>query len=330
MKFSCVYVEKEVRAEARVQAILQRLPGTPVIPVHRYGEVFNRKSQNFRLQKRNPALILARKHGNLVLPAPPDYGFGDHPGFYFSHLFNCLYDCRYCFLQGMYRSANYVLFTNYEEFAGGIEAAAAGLTKPVFYSGYDCDSLALEPVSRFIDFFVHWFSARPELMLEIRTKSTQVRRLLTLPPAANCVIAMSFTPQSCYRRWEHKVPTIEKRLDALQRLQQQGWPVALRFEPLIWQPDFASEYEQLFRQVFSVLDARRLHSVSIGQFRMPVGYFNAIARLYPDEALFARSYQQEQGLRVQPREQQQEMLEAAEKLLFRHVDKTLYYLCGQN
>ena len=31
-------------------------------------------------------------------------------------MYNCLFDCRYCFLQGMYNSSNFVIFVNYEDF----------------------------------------------------------------------------------------------------------------------------------------------------------------------------------------------------------------------
>ena len=72
-------------------------------------------NKNFRIQKQNPALILARKHDNFVLPAPQGFGL-DAQKLLFSHMYNCIYDCRYCFLQGMYSSANYVLFVNYEDF----------------------------------------------------------------------------------------------------------------------------------------------------------------------------------------------------------------------
>ena len=328
MKFSCIYVEEEVRESPRVEAILARVQDTPTVTIERFGEVFNRSSQNFRLQKANPSLILARKHGRLVLPAPPGYGFNNNPGFYFSHMLNCIYDCRYCFLQGMYRSASYVLFMNYEEFAEKIVSTGQTLDNPVFYSGYDCDSLALEPVSKFVDFFVRWFSTHPQYTLEIRTKSTQVRDLLEMDPVPHCVIAMSFTPQEIYRRWENKVPTITKRLEALNRLQQQGWPIALRFEPLITMEAFQHEYQQLFAEVFTKLDASRIHSVSTGLFRMPTKFYGNVVKLYPDEALFARQTEERDGLVAQPHEQEQELLEGVENLLFRYIDKTQYYRCA--
>ena len=73
-------------------------------------------------------------------------------------MLNCVYDCRYCFLQGMYSSANYVLFVNYEDFEGAIaEEIGENNGGGVYYSGYDCDSLALEPVSNFCSHFLPVF-----------------------------------------------------------------------------------------------------------------------------------------------------------------------------
>ena len=31
-------------------------------------------------------------------------------------MLNCIYDCKYCFLQGMFNSANYLVFVNYQDF----------------------------------------------------------------------------------------------------------------------------------------------------------------------------------------------------------------------
>lgn len=326
--FSAIYIENEVKRYERVERILNRYPDVPHILCERYGEIFNRNAQNFRLQKRSPALILARKHGNLVLPAPGGYGFDNSPSFYFSHMLNCVYDCRYCFLQGMYRSANYVVFVNYEEFESALSANIVRYPGPsIYYSGYDCDSLALEPVSKFCKYFLPFFSKHPEAVIEIRTKSTQVRTLLEHTPLENCIIAMSFTAHDEAKRWEHKVPSIAKRLDALQKLQQAGWPIAIRFEPLIFGPDMLERYLSLFEQIFGVLDSSAIHSVSTGEFRMPVEYMKNIIKLYPDEALFARPMHTKNGV--------MSMLakdscphEAIEELLFGFISTEQYYRCA--
>jgi len=116
---SCIYIESAVRDHPRARGLLDRYHDLPVVEIERYGEVFNRRAQNFRLQKSNPALIIAHKTGRRVLAAPEGYGLGGDHNYYFSHMLNCIYDCRYCFLQGMYQSAHQVLFVNYEDF--GVE-----------------------------------------------------------------------------------------------------------------------------------------------------------------------------------------------------------------
>ena len=159
-----------------MDAIKARYSRLPLIPIERYGEIFNRKAQNFRVQKQAPALIIAKKQNNLVLPAPEQYGIGGKHNYYFSHMLNCVYDCRYCFLQGMYQSANYVLFINYEDFFSEIKLIKGKQAGCHFFSGYDCDSLALEPVTGFAEESLKFFGAEPDALLELRTKSTQVRK----------------------------------------------------------------------------------------------------------------------------------------------------------
>jgi spore photoproduct lyase len=191
--FSRIYIENNIRSHPRVTAILKRFPDSVHISCEKYGEVFNRKAQNFRLQKIQPALILAEKRTNHILPAPEEYGIGGLHNYYFSHMLNCLYDCRYCFLQGMYRSANYVLFVNYEDFARELKTVSKLHVEDGchFFSGYDCDSLALDPITGFLDFILPVFADLPETLLELRTKSTQLRKLLYTDPLDKCVVAFS-------------------------------------------------------------------------------------------------------------------------------------------
>lgn len=309
--------------------LLARFSHLPQIECERYSEVFNRSAQNFRLQKQNPALILARKHGNFVLPAPPNYGFSSGESYYFSHMMNCLYDCRYCFLQGMYRSANFVFFVNYEDFAAHIQTRIDSAPQgSVFYSGYDCDSLAMEPVSHFCRYFVPIFAKNPHAILEIRTKSTQVREFLDMQPIGNCIVAMSFTASKSSQQLEHKVPSIEKRLEALAKLQSAGWPVALRFEPVVMNSSLLDDYRELFEQVFAVLNADKIHSASIGEFRLPVDFYKTIVKLYPDDPLLAAPIQVKNGMVSIESIAEKEPIVELEALLANYVSTNKYYRCG--
>ncbi len=284
-----IYIEEALLDHPRARAIMRHFPDATVTECTRYGEIFNRRAQNFRLQKIKPALILAEKFANHVLPSPPEYAIGGDRNYYFSHMLNCIYDCRYCFLQGMYRSAHYVIFVNYEDFIQAIteKIRAAGNAPIHFFSGYDCDSLALEPITDFVKEFLPVFRTYPRALLELRTKSTQIRSLLAQEPAPNCIIAYSFTPAEIAAAIEYKTPPVSKRLQALQRLQAHGWQIGLRFDPLIYQEGVMEQYEKLFEQVFKHVDTALLHSVSLGSFRLPKSFYQTLSRLYPEEVLFA-------------------------------------------
>lgn len=324
-----IYIEEAILQHPRVADIVARFPQARKITCGRYGEVFNPKAQNFRLQKQQPALILAEKYKNFALPAPVGYGIGATRNYYFSHMLNCLYDCRYCFLQGMYQSANYVLFVNYEDFQQDIrqlciESPSENLH---FFSGYDCDSLALEPVTGFAEQFLPFFATLPNAWLELRTKSTQVRGLLNQEPLPRCIVAFSLSPDQIAEKVEAKAPSVARRLDALCKVQEQGWQIGLRFDPLIYQSCYRQQYRELFEQVFSRIDLNRLHSVSLGVFRLPENFFKKVHKLYPEEKLFAGPLISQQGMVSYKQELEHEMMHYCAEQLLNYIPADKFFPC---
>jgi len=324
-----LYIEQAIMEHPRVQRILKQFPAAERIICQHYGEVFNSNAQNFRVQKKNPALILAQKTGNKVLKTPEGFGIGGQQNYYFSHLLNCIYDCRYCFLQGMYNSANYVLFVNYEDFMAEIAEQARASAQPAyFFSGYDCDSLALEPVTHFLQEFLPFFDQHPNALLELRTKSANIRALLNYKAFDNCVVAFSFTPAVISQAVEHKVPALEKRIKALAKLADQGWKIGLRFDPLIYAHNFEEIYQELIKQIFSELESTAVHSVSIGPLRFPEKMFQKIVNLYPEEKLLAHPFEKRGNNRSYAATLEAEMKQCVTHCLKQYLDQAVIFECN--
>ena len=327
--FKTIYVEEAVAHHPRTQATLARFSEAQRIPCKHYGEVFNRAAQNFRLQKRQPSLILAEKRGQRVLPTPAGYGIGSQTNFYFSHMLNCLYDCRYCFLQGMYRSAHMVIFINYEDFYEAIDKQIeqTSTERPYFFSGYDCDSLALEGITDFTRDFLTFFAQRPHATLELRTKSVRTHSLLDRDPLDNCVVAFSLTPAAIADVLEIGAPPVARRIESLGTLADRGWPIGLRFDPLLYHRNWREHYRDLFEAVFARLRIDRLHSVSLGQFRLPQTMYKRMQQLYPDEPLFAWGLAEKDG-QISYRSELAESLHAfCRDELLQHIDPTIFFPC---
>lgn len=325
--FPIIYIEHGIKDHPRVQKICEKFPDTPKVFCEHYGEIFNKRSNHFRLQKRKPSLILARKHKNHILPIPQGYGIGGAHNFYFSHMLNCLYDCRYCFLQGMYSSAHYVLFINYEDFH---EAILRQLTsKPedniYFFSGYDCDSLAMESITDFFGSFYSLFSENPRAYLELRTKSFNIQKLLTKQPLPNCITAFTLTPEPIAKSLEHKAPPLAKRIEAIQKLQAHDWPVGIRLDPLIYCKNYQEHYEKFLHSLFSKINPTSLHSITLGTFRLPKPVFKSILRLYPEEPLFGCGLNETGNQISYSQEKEQEMLSFCSKLLLEYVPSSILF-----
>ena len=285
-----IYIEKEIEDNSKTIQILRKFKNARKISIDRYGEIFNRKNQNFRVQKINPSLILARKHKGFVLPTPVGFGIGDQKNFYFSHMYNCLYDCSYCFLQGMYSSANYLIFVNFDDFKKEIkQVMERNMGENIsFFSGYDCDSVAMESVTNFINDFIPTFRGRENALIELRTKSVQTRIFEKLEPISNCVIAYSLMPEELAVKLDKKAPSVSSRISAMKKLSAMGWKIGLRFDPLIYSNNWKIKYQSLFKEIYSEIKEESIHSVSLGPLRFPKTYFNKIFSYHRQEEVFSR------------------------------------------
>ncbi len=315
-----VYVEQEVQNHPRVDLILSRLKPKRIISIERYSEIFNRKGQNFRLQKKKPSLILAKKYGDFLHKIPPTFGIGSSNNYYFSHALNCPFDCSYCFLQGMYRSAHFVIFINYEDF----QKAIVEKGEATFFSGYDADSFALEPTTGFVQEFIPFFQKNPKAFLEIRTKSILTRPLLMQDLIPNCVIAYSLNPENIVQNLEKKTPSLAKRLQALEKLQQKGWKVCLRFDPVIYQKDFEPIYRDFFKKVFTFIDISLLHSATLGSFRLPKPFYKNMQKIGSDPKLLA--VLQEDDQMSYPKEIEKKMIDFCTEEILKYMPRQKLFL----
>ncbi len=269
-----IYIEQQIAENIITKRIIEKLKPKNIISCNHYKEIFNLKKQNFRVQKNKPSMILAKKNKNFLLETPKKFTIGGKKNYYFSHMYNCIFDCQYCYLQGMFNSANYVIFVNYESFVREIEKKMRENPEEdvYFFSGYTCDSLALENTTNFADYFIKFFNKFNKGFLEFRTKSCQIQEFLKMNAVKNIIFAWSLNPDQIIIKYEHKTPDLKKRIDSIISMQKRSWNIGLRFDPIIFDKDFEKVYDNFFDYVFQRLDIKLIHSVTLGNFRLPNSY----------------------------------------------------------
>jgi spore photoproduct lyase len=143
------------------------------------------------------------------------------------------------------------------------------------------------------------------------------------------VVAYSLSPQDVASAVEAGAPSLAKRIEAVQKLQDRGWRIGLRFDPIIWHADYQSSYAEMLQQIFYKLDADRIDSVTLGGFRLPKGFYKTMRRLHPEHWLFSAGLAERDGMVAYTPEIEHEVLSTLEEMIVQNIDpKKLYkYTC---
>lgn len=316
-----IYLEKELIEHPLAIAIIQKYPQVTVTTIDSYREIFNRKKQDFRVQKNTPCLIIAKKYGKYVHQIPETFGIGYDLHYYFSCVINCPFDCRYCFLQGLNRSAHYVLFVNCEDFKESITKVCNNHAdkRICFFSGYDSDSLALDAFSNFSYNYLPFFETLSNAHVEVRTKSIRIKPLLEIKTTKNTIVAYTLNPQKIIDRDEKKTPSLKDRLKAILKLQEAGYQIALRFDPMMMIENGLQIYGDFFDEVFNQIALTNIHSVTVGSYRLPKTVYQNYAKIAPFDFRLAL-------LEEKPEEEFAYPNRSIEKLLNHAEEKILTYL----
>lgn len=276
--FSHIYYEKEALDYPIAKKIISKFKNASLIEISHYKDIFNRSRQEFALQKNSQSIILAVKHGELIYPgAKVCQSFGNDHFYYTSNIMNCIYNCDYCYLQGMYPSGNMVIFVNVDDIFSEVERLLSFHSVYLCIS-YDTDLLALEDLTGLVSQWTSFASQHPDLKIEIRTKSAYKKGFNTFAKGNNIIFAWTLSPSIVCKKYEHKTPPLEARLEALTYAQKNGYTTRLCFDPILDIPNYKAVYSQMFYDVFNKINPESILDCSYGIFRISADYLKSMKR----------------------------------------------------
>jgi len=289
--FSHFYVEQAALDYPDTVRLRERYPRAEFTVIDNYKQIFNRPRQSWDLQKRTLKPILAVRRDNFLYrgsPLAPNFG---HKNFAYNALvLNCLYDCEYCYLQGMYPSAYPVLFVNHEEYFRATTDFLKENGSLYLCISYDTDLLTFERLIPYCSKWIAFARKHPDLTVELRTKSGLYSAIRTEDPPKNVILAWTLSPEGVARTLEHRTPGTKKRIASLKQALADGWKIRLCFDPVSLIPDWEKHYGQLLEDLFSEIDPEQIYDVSFGFFRMPVQYFKQIKKQRPGLPVLYKDY----------------------------------------
>lgn len=304
MNFSRLYAEKDALNHPAAVRIMKRYQQLPLQIIERYQDIFNRKNQSFQIQKKSQALILAVKTGQTVYRARERVNsfHGDLPVYFIDPVRNCVFNCDYCFLQGMHQSGHLLYFVNHEN---AVKAVKDLPDNNIYLSiSYLTDLMGMEQDFGVIQDWLLSFADKSRdasVTIEIRSKSDafhvlrEISSKLGFVPQ-NVILVWSLSPSAVAAQYERGTASFQGRLMAARQAVTEGWRVRLCLDPVIRIPDWENIYKDCIRSVFARLAPESIEQFSFGVFRLSTEFLKQLRSARTDSDILYHSFEAKNGL----------------------------------
>ena len=183
--------------------------------------------------------------------------------------YGCPFDCAWCYLKGTFRfqptkTKPVIKDLNKVElhtrrFLEEVE------TPEILNTGEIADSLMGEGLSTpFSKFIIPMFEKQNIHKVLFLTKSDNIKNLLEISPHNQVIVSFSLNADEVAKKWESGAPSVDRRIEAGRKLNEAGYEVRVRIDPVVPVPEWGKLYVELIEQLFSKFVPSR---ITLGSLR---------------------------------------------------------------
>lgn len=240
-------------------------------------------------------IIYREFQGNFIKPCPGTKEDYICCGYYvLNYALNCNLQCDYCILQAYLNSNELTVFSNWKAIYQELRNVNRNKEGKKYRIGTGelTDSLLLDPITKFSQNFVPFVATLPNIVLELKTKTTNIKFLEGLEHRKKTIAAWSLAPDKLIKIHEKRSPSLDARLKAAEIAASWGYPLAFHFDPIIRYSSWQIDYENAVKKLANITDAENIAWISLGAFRYTTQLGRIISkdvskrRLLMDEFVF--------------------------------------------
>lgn len=195
------------------------------------------------------------------------------------HASGCPFRCAYCFLQttAFFRFNKAALmgqvYGNWEQMIAEVKEWLKSRTPRMLIVGELQDGLAFdsayaavtgEPLTHHL---IPLFAAQNRHRLIFLTKSSLIKHALKLQPTPQVVFSWSVNSEYVGRRWEQGAPLPSRRFASAAKMQEAGWPIRFRLDPMIPYSVGSESWQQGYGEAIDRINSLGPEMVTIGALR---------------------------------------------------------------
>lgn len=264
-----IFVDKKIEGDKFARKIIDRLPGVPVEVVDEQEKV----EDEIRLSPDPVGLgkrfLFLTETKSFLRPCPCTPGCLSCGYWNIDLDQNCPLDCSYCILQAYLKNKPLTLSVNRSQlenevknFLGGKRSAAVRIG-----TGELTDSLALDWLTENSVFLAELFGKGEKCWLEFKTKTAEIKNLLSLKPLPNVVLAWSLNPEKVISEEEKGTASLASRLAAAKTAVEHGYRIGFHFDPIIHYEGWLEDYARVIHLIFKEIPKEAICWISLGTLR---------------------------------------------------------------
>lgn len=336
-----IYIEKQVKDYKQTKKIIEKFKNVSIIFIDNYKNLFDK---NLPQNSNKNSFIIAKLNSPAITNAPNWYGHNNKTSYFFKTSLNCVFDCSYCFLKWSFKNDIPVYFVNYDDIKKQIiEKIVQAQDLPLqnvknsdyelklksdleykdkiwFYSSDYSDILWMDNISWFLWEFVEFFEGFENSMMEIRTKSANIKNILELwfiPK--NTEFAFSLNPQELIEKYEKWTSSLDDRIESINILLEKWYKVGLRFLPLLPVKNYKKIYTEFIKEVKNKIDMKKVSSTFVSWLLYTKNDYNVMLKKYPKLDILYRLKEEKDWFIRESREMRDFFYE-----LFRSLDEKCF------
>ena len=175
---------------------------------------------------------------------------------------SCGFDCSYCSIQSFYNQNTITFDAAFKD-----KLLNLNLNPHKTYhigTGQASDSLMFGNREGILDALFEFARANPNVILEFKTKSDNIKYLLENDVPKNILCTWSLNTPTIVENEEHLTASLDKRINAARKLADKGVKVGFHFHPIVEYMGYLDEYQEVYEKLILKFDPSEVALVSFG------------------------------------------------------------------
>lgn len=242
---------------------------------------------------------------------------------------NCSLGCSYCVLQNHYEEAVIKVPTNLADILGEIEVKPDKRYR--VGTGEYSDSLLWGNRNGILDALMDFARKHPNIILELKTKSPNIKYLLETDLPSNLCVSWSMNPQLIIDHEERGTASFRQRINSARKLSDKGIKVGFHFHPMMYFQGWEQAYQSAISEVVNHFNPSEVLWVSFGVVTLMKGFAQEFRSKYKHSRLLQMPMEETpEGKLTYPYSIRRDLYVHALKALSPWRGGVFHYLCMEH